>query len=41
VRIPFLLDQESLQAGMEQLSEAWHEMPASGADLRREAATII
>ncbi|MBV9501869.1 MAG: PLP-dependent aminotransferase family protein [Acidobacteriaceae bacterium] len=34
VRIPFLLDAESLKTGMEQLSEAWHEMPRSGLELR-------
>lgn len=40
VRIPFLLDMESLQAGMENLSEAWGEMSNTGVHVR-QAAMII
>jgi DNA-binding transcriptional MocR family regulator len=41
VRIPFLLDAQSLKTGMEQLTEAWHEMSGSSVELRNASATII
>ncbi len=41
VRIPFLLDSESLRAGMEQLREAWHEIAGSNVDLRPASQLII
>ena len=41
VRIPFLLDPESLEAGMEQLSEVWREMSTVNADLRDRSPMIV
>jgi DNA-binding transcriptional MocR family regulator len=41
VRIPFLLDAQSLEAGMEQLSEAWRDMCGNGVELRNASAMIV
>ncbi len=41
VRIPFLLDAESLQLGMEHLREAWHEMQTTNVEFRQQPAVMI
>ena len=41
VRLPFLLDPQSLEAGMEQLTEAWREICGSSVELRNASATIV